>query len=163
MEESIEDTHYVCAKHLRELGGKAPCCECSGGKDCSFIGTEDDLKEEKDTSLEERLMDKFCVMFERANRDGDAWEIELEIFIKQVIRQEREEAYKEGLNESIESMQKTDEKWKTLIWCIRQDGREALLKEIIDLSEKIEMEGDDGGVGQWKAFKHLRNTLRDKL
>jgi len=43
---------------------------------------------------------------------------------------------------------------------IRQE-REALLKEIMDLSDKIEMEGHTE-FNEWRAFKCFRNTLRDK-
>jgi hypothetical protein len=36
------------------------------------------------------------------------------------------------------------------------------LEEIIKLSDKIELEGESTTFEEWKAFKHFRNTLRDK-
>jgi len=41
--------------------------------------------------------------------------------------------------------------------------RQEAIQECIDLSDKIEQEQPDGGLEQWKAFKHFRNTLRDRL
>ena len=35
------------------------------------------------------------------------------------------------------------------------------VREIVDLSDKIELE-DDNGLEEWKAFKRFRNTLRDR-
>lgn len=41
-----QETHFVCAKHLRELGGSAPCCVCTRHSDgCSFEGTEEECCE----------------------------------------------------------------------------------------------------------------------
>lgn len=53
-----QETHYVCAKHLRELGAKAECCACPPKKyGCSFEGTAEDLKpsEEKKDWEEEKI------------------------------------------------------------------------------------------------------------
>ena len=36
-----------------------------------------------------------------------------------------------------------------------------LVNEVIKLSDKIELEHDTS-LEEWKAFKHFRNTLRDK-
>lgn len=82
------------------------------------------------------------------------------------MEEEKDTSWEERLKEALDIWVTSEPGSPVLIETmenfIRQE-REALLKEIIDLSDKIELEGDDGGTGQWKAFKHLRNTLRDKL
>ena len=42
-------------------------------------------------------------------------------------------------------------------------GVEWAMEECIELSDKIELSEPDGGTKQWIAFKHFRNTMRDKL
>lgn len=44
------------------------------------------------------------------------------MFIEALLEEEREAGYKEGLKESIETMSKGEDKWATLIYCIREDG-----------------------------------------
>lgn len=43
---------------------------------------------------------------------------------------------------------------------LSEEGRK-IVEEIVKLSDEIEMEMEDGTT-QWRGFKHLRNTLRDK-
>lgn len=133
MEESIEDTHYVCAKHLRELGGKAPCCECSGGKDCSFIGTEDDLKEEKDTSLEDRFDEQFMI------GKGRKWIMTVDEAdeVKQFIRQEREALLKE-IVEKCEGLKPTEfeEGYTTQDAIAFREGKRHALNQVQELIKK---------------------------
>jgi hypothetical protein len=46
------------------------------------------------------------------------WEEDLPSFIQKT----REDAYREGLKENINNLEKTSEKYKTLFWCIREDA-----------------------------------------
>ena len=41
-------------------------------------------------------------------------------------------------------------------------NRQQVIEEVIKLSEECEIKHEDG-MSQWKGFKCLRNTLRDKL
>lgn len=44
-----------------------------------------------------------------------------------------------------------------------QQAKREVVEEMIELSNKIEMSEPDGGTKQWMAFKHFRNTMRDRL
>ncbi|MFA5990473.1 MAG: hypothetical protein WC803_12830 [Sphingomonas sp.] len=63
--------------------------------------------------------------FERKTERG-MWWVRLDM-VRELIKKTREDAYKEGLKENIENLEKTSDKYKTLFWCIREDAvREAL-------------------------------------
>lgn len=76
-----QETHYVCAKHLRELGAKAECCACPPKKyGCSFEGTAEDLKpseEKKDwEDFDERFVSKDVTGSECWSLSGRAvWQV----------------------------------------------------------------------------------------
>ena len=55
-------------------------------------------------SMEERLMDKFCIMFERADRENDTvdWVSTLEDF----IHAEKELSKQEGMKETVKSIKR---------------------------------------------------------
>lgn len=56
-----------------------------------------------------------------------------------LLKEEKRKSYEEGLKENIEKLEKTSEKYKSLIWCIRQDGIENILeameKEAVNASQ----------------------------
>ncbi len=64
-----------------------------------------------------------------------------------------EEGHNEWLKSFIRKVEQSAE----------ERGRAKALQHAIELSDRIELEGPDGGMEQWKAFKHFRNTLRDSL
>ncbi len=75
-----------------------------------------------------------------------------------VIYHEVKKAIKKELNtQSKENLEFTDGLLKAQIKIDKQNA----IKECIDLSDKIELEGETS-MEEWKAFKHFRNTLRDK-
>lgn len=43
------------------------------------------------------------------------------------------------------------------------EQKEEVIKEMIKLSDKIEAERETPDIQEWKAFKHFRNTMRDRL
>jgi hypothetical protein len=52
---------------------------------------------------------------------------------------------------------------KEIIKQYAEDVRKQTVEEMVELSDKIEMSQPDGGTEQWKAFKHFRNKMRDRL
>jgi len=101
-DEGAGSTHAVCNKH--NIGDKSVCCECSGKDDCSDIPSETNSRIVSET-WEERLMDKFCVMFERAQ---DETVVErLESFISSLLVTERRRVL-ESVREIIEGMKKDE-------------------------------------------------------
>lgn len=53
-----------------------------------------------------------------------------------LVKEEKAKSYEEGLKENIEKLERDSDKYKTLFWCIREDGIENLLrameKEAVD-------------------------------
>lgn len=43
----------------------------------------------------------------------------------------------------------------------RQQAVAEFVREVVKLSDRIELEGPDGGTKEWMAFKRFRNTVRD--
>ena len=80
-----------------------------------------------------------------------------EDLIKQLVGKIPEDKIIEGLKYFDETKRQLDE----LIQSLLTQQRTELLEEIIKLSDKIEVEGSTK-FEEWKAFKHFRNTLRDK-
>lgn len=60
-------------------------------------------------------------------------------------------------------LKQLNEKIDLLLTHAREEGYKQALEMAIKLSDNIEMSQPDGGIGEWMAFKHFRNTLRDRL
>jgi hypothetical protein len=42
-------------------------------------------------------------------------------------------------------------------------GKAKVLEEAVSLADRIELQEQDGGMSEWKAFRAFRNALRDKI
>lgn len=86
-----QETHFVCAKHLRELGGSAPCCVCTRHSDgCSFEGTEEDLKPSEEKKDWEESFNNLFEVARDYNLQFGLIESDIKNFIREKLKEEQD-------------------------------------------------------------------------
>ncbi len=73
--------------------------------------------------------------------------------------------YPEHEERGLTSLRNDEVGWLRTLLASKDKEREAAVKDIIKMADKLEHEcGKDGdkGLEQWKAFKGFRNTIRNK-